>query len=53
VLAASYHPKSITFCLAGDIYCEESGSVVPHLMYVQDGKADEGAAFAANRLTIS
>lgn len=53
VLAASYRPKSIDFCLAGDIYCEENGSVVPHLMYVQDGKADEGAAFAANRLTIS
>lgn len=53
VLAASYQPKSIDFCLAGDIYCEESGSVIPHLMYVQDGKAHEGAAFAANRLTIS
>ncbi|GFG84604.1 MAG: cutinase family protein [Mycolicibacter algericus] len=51
VLAASYQPMTITFCLAGDIYCEDNGSVVPHLMYVQDGKADEGAAFAANRLT--
>ncbi|GFG69968.1 cutinase family protein [Mycolicibacter senuensis] len=51
VLAASYHPKTINFCLAGDIYCEDHGSVVPHLMYVQDGKADEGAAFVANRLT--
>lgn len=53
VLAASYRPKSIDFCLTGDIYCEENGSVVPHLMYVQDGKAYEAAAFAANRLTIS
>jgi cutinase len=51
VLATSYRPKSIDFCLTGDIYCEENGSVIPHLMYVQDGKAAEAAAFAANRLT--
>ncbi|MCV7385311.1 cutinase family protein [Mycolicibacter longobardus] len=51
VLAASYRPKAIDFCLAGDIYCEDSGSVVPHLMYVQDGKADEAASFVAGRLT--
>ena len=53
VLAASYHPKSIAFCLAGDIYCEDSGSVVPHLMYVNDGKAVEAATFAAQRLTAA
>ncbi|MEB3020825.1 cutinase family protein [[Mycobacterium] crassicus] len=53
VLASAYRPKSIDFCLAGDIYCEDSGSVVPHLMYVQDGKAIEAATFAAQRLTIS
>jgi len=51
VLATSYQPKSIAFCLAGDIYCEDSGSVVPHLMYVNDGKAIEAATFAAQRLT--
>ncbi|MCV7085640.1 cutinase family protein [Mycolicibacter hiberniae] len=51
VLASSYQPKTIDFCLAGDIYCEDSGSVIPHLMYVQDGKAVEAATFAANRLT--
>lgn len=50
VLASSYRPKSIDFCLVGDIYCEENGSVVPHLMYVQDGKADEAAAFVTDRL---
>lgn len=50
VLAASYVPKTIDFCLAGDIYCEDSGSVVPHLMYVQDGKANEAAAFVVSRL---
>ncbi|MEB3032919.1 cutinase family protein [[Mycobacterium] nativiensis] len=52
VLASAYQPKSIDFCLTGDIYCEESGSVIPHLMYVQDGKAIEAASFAAQRLTI-
>ncbi|WP_109519579.1 cutinase family protein [Mycolicibacter heraklionensis] len=51
VLAASYRPKTIDFCLAGDIYCEDSGSVVPHLMYVQDGKTVEAATFVANRVT--
>ena len=51
VLASAYQPKSIDFCLPDDIYCDQSGSVIPHLMYVQDGKADEGAAFAAGRLT--
>lgn len=51
VLASTYRPKTIDFCLAGDIYCEDSGSVVPHLMYVQDGKAVEAATFVANRLT--
>lgn len=51
VLASSYRPKAIDFCLAGDIYCEDSGSVVPHLMYVQDGKAVEAATFAASRVT--
>lgn len=53
VLASSYQPKSIDFCLAGDIYCEDSGSVVPHLMYVQDGKAIEAATFVANRVTAA
>lgn len=52
VLASAYRAKSIDFCLAGDIYCEEDGNVVPHLMYVHDGKALEAATFAANRLTI-
>lgn len=52
VLASAYRPKSIDFCLAGDIYCEDSGSVIPHLMYVQDGKAIEAATFAAGRLTV-
>lgn len=51
VLAAAYRPKTIDFCLAGDIYCEDSGSVVPHLMYVQDGKAVEAATFVAGRAT--
>lgn len=51
VLASSYRPKTIDFCLTGDIYCEDSGSVVPHLMYVQDGKAIEAATFAAGRVT--
>ncbi|WP_096867555.1 cutinase family protein [Mycolicibacter icosiumassiliensis] len=51
VLASSYRPKAIDFCLAGDIYCEDSGSVVPHLMYVQDGKAAEAATFVASRVT--
>lgn len=37
----------------GDIYCEDAGSVVPHLMYVQDGKAIEAAAFAADRVTAA
>lgn len=50
VLASSYRPKSIDFCLPDDIYCDESGNVIPHLMYVQDGKASEGAAFAAGKL---
>ncbi|MBS9533562.1 cutinase family protein [Mycobacterium sp. M1] len=50
VLASSYQSKSIDFCLPNDIYCTDGGSVIPHLMYVQDGKADEGAAFAAGRL---
>lgn len=51
VLAASYRPKTIDFCLAGDIYCEDNGSVIPHLMYVQEGKAIEAATFVVNRLT--
>jgi cutinase len=51
VLASSYRPKAIDFCLTGDIYCEDSGSVVPHLMYVQDGKTVEAATFVASRLT--
>ncbi|WP_109403005.1 cutinase family protein [Mycolicibacter heraklionensis] len=51
VLASSYRPKTIDFCLTGDIYCEDSGSVVPHLMYVQDGKTVEAATFVASRLT--
>lgn len=50
VLATTYQPKSIDFCIPDDIYCAASGSVVPHLMYVQDGKADEAATFAAKRL---
>jgi len=51
VLASTYRPKTIDFCLAGDIYCEDSGSVVPHLMYVQDGKTVEAATFVAGRVT--
>ena len=51
VLAGSYRAKTIDFCLPGDIYCEDNGSVIPHLMYVQEGKAIEGATFVANRLT--
>lgn len=53
VLSSTYRPKAIDFCLAGDIYCEDAGSVVPHLMYVQDGKAIEAAAFAADRVTAA
>ncbi|MGV0624874.1 cutinase family protein [Mycolicibacter minnesotensis] len=50
-LATPYRPKTIDFCLAGDIYCEDSGGIIPHLMYVQDGKTGEAAAFAASRVT--
>lgn len=50
VLAADYRPKSIYFCLPDDIYCQDSGSVVPHLMYIRDGKPEEAAAFVADRL---
>lgn len=53
VLASTYRPKSIDFCLRDDIYCEDHGSVVPHLMYVSDGKAGEAAAFAAKQLAGS
>lgn len=51
VLAPSYRPKTIDFCLVGDIYCQDGGSVVPHLMYVQEGKTAEAATFVANRIT--
>src|SRR5574337_1684734 len=52
-LAVAYRPKSIDFCIPDDIICAEGGNMIPHLMYVQNGLAEEGAAFAANRLASS
>lgn len=50
MLAAAYQPMSIAFCIPDDIVCADSGNMIPHLMYVQDGKPDEAAAFAASRI---
>lgn len=33
-----------------DIFCADGPSIVAHLMYVQNGLADQGATFAASEL---
>lgn len=50
VLNAAYQPKTIDFCIPDDIICAEGGNMVAHLMYVQNGLADQGATFAASKL---
>lgn len=49
-LAAPYRPKSIDLCLPDDIVCDQSGSMLAHIMYTQSGMVDEAATFAASRL---
>lgn len=50
VLNTIYQAKSVGYCIPDDIICADGGSMIPHLMYVQNGLAQEGAMFAASRL---
>jgi cutinase len=49
-LGPAYRPKAIDLCIPDDIICSEGGNMVPHLLYVQSGMADQAATFAAGRL---
>ncbi|KAA8969508.1 cutinase family protein [Mycobacterium sp.] len=49
-LAPAYRAKSIDLCTPEDIICAENGNMVAHLLYVQDGMANDAAAFVASRL---
>jgi cutinase len=47
---AAYRPKTIDLCLPDDIICADGGNMVPHLLYVQNGMADQAATYVASRL---
>jgi cutinase len=47
---AAYRPKTIDLCLPDDIVCADGGNMVPHLLYVQNGMADQAATYVASRL---
>jgi cutinase len=49
-LGPPYRPKAIDLCIPDDIICSEGGNMVPHLLYVQSGMADQAATFVAGRL---
>ncbi|MCV7401197.1 cutinase family protein [Mycobacterium fragae] len=49
-LSPPYRPKAIDLCIPDDIICSEGGNMVPHLLYVQSGMADQAATFVAGRL---
>lgn len=52
-LAPAYRPKTIDLCMPDDVICAEGGNMVPHLLYVQSGMADDAASYVANRLRPS
>ncbi|HEU0189848.1 MAG TPA: cutinase family protein [Mycobacterium sp.] len=49
-LAPAYRAKAIDLCIPQDIYCTESGSVIPHLQYIPTGMTDQAATFVAGKL---
>lgn len=49
-ISPPYRPKTIELCVPDDMICAESGNIVPHLMYVQNGMPNQAATFVAARL---
>jgi cutinase-like protein len=47
-----YAPKTIELCVPGDPVCSGAGNPAAHRQYVEAGMVDQGADFAASRLSV-
>lgn len=51
--SASYGPKAKEFCNTGDPVCGGGANVAAHLLYATNGSVEQGASFAAGKISNS